>query len=145
MVSVLDDERLYDFTGGRPVPLDQLRERYERLAAGHSADGTQLWLNWITRLEPDGEAVGFVQATVTDDGQAAEVAWLVGVPWQGRGLASEAASAAVGWLVGEGVRTIRACIHPDHEASGRVASRAGLEPSGEAVDGEVVWHRSAPP
>ena len=61
----------------------------------------------------------------------------------GPGYAAEAAAAVVGWLAGGGVRTIEAHIHPDHHASGRVAARAGLEPSTDVVDGEVVWRRPA--
>jgi hypothetical protein len=38
---------------------------------------------------------------------------------------------------------VRALIHLDHAASARVAARAGLEPTSELVDGEVVWRRLA--
>jgi len=145
MVSVLDDERLHDFTGGHPASRDELRARYERQAAGRSSDGTEQWCNWIIRVQPGGAAVGFVQATVTDAGGAASVAWVVGVPWQGRGYAAEAATGVAGWLGGAGVRTIEAYIHPDHEASGRVATRAGFAPSVDMVDGEVVWRRPVDP
>ena len=143
MVSVLGDERLHDFTGGHPLPRDELRARYERRAGGWSSDGTEQWCNWILRVRPGGDAVGFVQATVTDAGAAATVAWVVGVPWQGQGYAAEAAAAVAGWLAGAGVRTIEAHIHPDHEASGRVATWAGFAPSADMVDGEVVWRRPA--
>ena len=72
----------------------------------------------------------------------AEVAWVIGVPWQGRGYATEAAQALVAWLEGVGVTTITAHIHPDHEASAVVASRAGLSPTTELEDGERVWRRT---
>ena len=139
MVVVLGDGRMYEFTGGAPLPLDQLRERYRRLAVGRSTDGSELWFNWIVRLIADGVAVGVVQATVAAEGSSADVAWEVGVPWQGRGIASEAAVAIVDWLVGRGVVDISACIHPDHHASARVAARAGLTATSEIVDDEVVW------
>ena len=144
MAGVLGDERLHDFTGGQPLSPEQLRARYERLAGGWSPDGAEQWCNWIVRIRPGGDAVGFAQATVTGDGSAATVAWVVGVPWQGRGYAAEAAAALVTRLADVGVRTIEAHIHPDHHASGRVAARAGLEPSTEVIDGEVVWRRPAP-
>ena len=144
MITVLDDARMYEFTGGRPPSLDQLRERYRRLAVGQSADGSQQWLNWIVRLAADDVAVGVMQATVVAAGTAADVAWEVGVPWQGLGIASEAAGAVVEWLLAQGVDAITACIHPDHQASGRVAERAGLSPTSEHVDGETVWRRTNP-
>jgi RimJ/RimL family protein N-acetyltransferase len=144
MASVIGDDRLHEFTGGQPLSPEQLRARYERLAGGWSSDGAEQWCNWIVRVRPSRDAVGFAQATVTGDGSAATVAWVVGVPWHGRGYAAETAAAVVGWLAGAGVRTIEAHIHPDHHASGRVAARAGLEPSTEVIDGEVVWRRPAP-
>jgi RimJ/RimL family protein N-acetyltransferase len=143
MVEVLADERMHEFTGGRPLALNELRTRYQRLAVGHSADGTELWFNWIVRMTADGQPVGVMQATVAADSASADVAWEVGVPWQGRGVASEAASAVVEWLVDHDIVLIRALIHPDHTASARVAARAGLEPTPELVDGEVVWRRIA--
>jgi RimJ/RimL family protein N-acetyltransferase len=84
-----------------------------------------------------------VQATLTRQagGWTAEVAWVVGVPWQGRGYASEAARALVGWLVEAGAGEIVAHVHPGHTASERVAAAAGLVATGEEVDGERVWRR----
>ena len=146
MAGVVADPRMYEFTGGEPPTVEQLRDRYRRMAVGHSADGTEWWLNWIVRA-PAGatsiDAVGVVQATVTDDGATAEVAWEIGVPWQGQGLASEAAASMVAWLIDAGVGTVTACIHPEHDASAAVAARAGLAPTSEVVDGEQVWRRAA--
>jgi RimJ/RimL family protein N-acetyltransferase len=143
MVTVLDDERMYEFTGGCPPSLDELRDRYRRLIVGYSADGSQRWLNWVVRLTAEDLAVGAMQATLTTERSSADVAWEIGVPWQGRGIASEAASAVVQWLLDQGVGTITAYIHPEHHASGRVAASAGLAPTSTAVDGETVWHRMA--
>ena len=142
LIAVYDDTRMYEFTGGRPPSLDQLRERYRRLVVGRSADGSQQWLNWVVRLVAGEVSVGVMQATVVDAGSAADVAWEVGVPWQGRGIASEAASAVVDWLIGQGVRTIRAYVHPEHDASSHVAARAGLSPTADLVDGETMWRRT---
>lgn len=140
MVDVIREESLYEHTGGRPLSLEELSSRYQRLAVGRSADGEQAWLNWIIRLRDGDVAVGTVQATIT--GAAAQIAWVVGVPWQRRGVATEAAAALVVWLEGRGVQEISANIHPRHVASQRVASRAGLAPTREVLDGEQVWRRS---
>ena len=143
MTDVLGDERLYAFVGGHPPTRAQLRARYARLVVGRSPDGAQQWRNWIARLR-DGRAVGTVQATVTAAGRAAEISWVIGVAWQGQGLASEAAQGLVAWLASRGVRTITAHVHPDHRASATVAARAGLAPTDEMHDGEQVWRRDAP-
>ncbi len=142
MVAVLNDKRMYEFTGGRPPTLEELRRRYEQLAVGHSRDRTEQWFNWLGRLTDIGRAVGAVQATVAADHTTAEVAWEIGVQWQGHGIASEAATAVVDWLTENGVRDLRAAIHPSHQASARVAERLGMAPTDELVDGEVVWRRA---
>ncbi|GII63799.1 acetyltransferase [Sphaerisporangium krabiense] len=139
MVEVLAGEDLYVFIGGAPPGLDDLRSRYARLVAGRSPDGGQDWLNWIVRREGDGRAVGTVQATVTGAGRRAEIAWVVGTAWQGRGYASESAAAMAGWLRAQGVTVLQAHIHPGHEASMKVAARIGLRPTGLVEDGERVW------
>lgn len=140
MVAVLDDERLHEFTGGRPATLPELRDRYTQLEAG-SPYPDELWLNWIARLRRELNAIGIVQATVRarECQRKAYVAWVIGTAWQNQGFASEAAGALVAWLRGWGIRDIRAHIHPAHRGSEQVALRAGLEPSDEIVEGERVW------
>ena len=89
----------------------------------------------------DERPVGAMQATVAADGSSADVAWEVGVPWQGQGLAR--ARRPSSWLLDHGVPLIRALSYPEHSASARVAARAGLEPTTQLVEGEVMWHRMA--
>ncbi|MET7424985.1 GNAT family N-acetyltransferase [Dactylosporangium sp. NPDC005555] len=136
MVGVLGAQELHEFIGGRPADLFELRRRYERMTAG-PGDPDEVWLNWIMRRAEDGVAVGTVQATVTRD--AAEVAWVVGVPWQGRGYAAEAAAALVDRLFAQGVHAVTASIHPEHHASAAVAAKAGLVATDRVVDGERIW------
>ena len=81
--------------------------------------------------------IGYLQATLEDD--QADIAWLVGSEWQGKGFASEGASRLVAWLGNCGVGCISARIKPGHAASFKVASAAGLEPVGYQEDGEDVW------
>lgn len=145
MAIVLGDPRLHEFIGGSPPGALELRAQYRRWAAG-SGNPDELWLNWVVRLRATGEAVGFVQATVArPPGRplAAEVAWVTGVPWQGRGFAAEAATALVGWLAEAGVADVTACIHPRHRASERVAERVGFLLTSGTVKGERVWRYQA--
>jgi len=146
MAVVLSDPRLHEFIGGSPLGALELRAQYRRWAAG-SSNPDELWLNLVVRLRATGEAIGFVQATVARHpgrGLAAEVAWVTGVPWQGRGFAAEAAGALVDWLAAAGVAELTACIHPQHRASERVAERIGFALTGAMVNGERVW-RYRPP
>ena len=141
MVEVLSAPALYEFTGGAPPSLERLRARYARQAVGHSPDGRQGWINWIARERETGVAVGTVQATLTtQDGRLeAEIAWVIGAARQRRGYGTEAAGAMVEWLRTQGIKTITADIHPDHEASMGVARRLGLAPSPVIEDGETRW------
>jgi RimJ/RimL family protein N-acetyltransferase len=144
MTRVLSAPELYEFTGGAPPTLAELHARYTRQCAGRSPGGRQEWRNWILRLRPYGAAVGYVQATIVAGGARAEIAWVVGLPWQGRGYAGEAARALADWLEARGVREVIACIRPGHHASAAVARRAGLSPTERYQDGERVWRRGGP-
>jgi RimJ/RimL family protein N-acetyltransferase len=148
MAVVLAAPSLYVVTGGEPPTADELRDLYAAQVAGPE-DGDEAWRNWIVRegaehaADDGGAATGYVQATVT--GTTADVAWVIGEPWQGRGYASEAAQAMVGWLGTHGVRTVTAHIHPDHDASAAVADRVGLKPTLTVEDGERLWRMQLDP
>jgi RimJ/RimL family protein N-acetyltransferase len=142
MASVLDDPRLFVFTGGSPSTLDELRDRYQRQVIGWSHDRRERWLNWILRERGTGQAIGTTQATITIDGEAVigEVAWIVGSRHQRRGYAREAADAMAAWLRAQGARSLFAEICPEHEASMNVARHLGLKPGDEILEsGETRW------
>jgi RimJ/RimL family protein N-acetyltransferase len=139
MVAVLADPQLYAFTGGAPPSREALRGRYERWAAG-SPDPAVSWCNWAIRLRSADCLTGTVQATISTHGEpVAEIAWVVGIQWQGQGIATEAARALVGWLGRQSVRTVIAHIHPRHRASAAVAAAAGLAATRQSVAGETRW------
>ncbi|MCV2369675.1 GNAT family N-acetyltransferase [Roseateles oligotrophus] len=69
MFGVLSDPAIYEFENSPPASAQWLAERYARLERRASADGSETWLNWIVRL-PSGEAAGYVQATLLQNGRA---------------------------------------------------------------------------
>ncbi|MFI0737237.1 GNAT family N-acetyltransferase [Streptomyces sp. NPDC021100] len=143
MAVVLSDPALYAFIGGTPDSPRALRSRYRRMMSG-SPDPAVSWLNWVIRFRDEPCLTGTVQATVTASGSGrnAEIAWVVGTPWQGRGIATEAARGLVDWLGRQSVRTVIAHVHPEHRASAAVAAAAGLVPTDEWHEGEIRWcHR----
>ena len=144
MVEVLGDPALYEFVGGTPPTLDQLQRRYRAQSIGHSADGQQWWCNWIVITLVESRPVGYVQATVERSSGvlAADVAWVIRPQNQGRGLATEAASAVIEWLSQCGVVRYAAYIHPDHAASSRVALKIGMHRTALTNDGEIRWESS---
>jgi RimJ/RimL family protein N-acetyltransferase len=143
MAAVLSDPALHTFTGGAPDTPQALRSRYQRMTAG-SPDPNVSWLNWVIRLRDEASLTGTVQATIGpgDHGTTAEIAWVVGTAWQGRGIATEAARGLVGWLSHQPIQTLIAHIHPGHQASAAVAAAAGLTPTDEWHEGEIRWRRS---
>ncbi|PAZ16258.1 GNAT family N-acetyltransferase [Streptomyces sp. SA15] len=143
MAVVLSDPALHTFIGGTPDSPQALRSRYQRMTAG-SGDPAISWLNWVIRLRDKSCLTGTVQATVSRSahGLVAEIAWVVGTPWQGRGIATEAAQGLVAWLSRQPVHTVIAHIHPEHRASAAVAAAAGLAPTDAWQEGEIRWHGS---
>ena len=139
LAPLLDDPTLHTYTGGRPLPVEELRERYEHQVGGRSGDGSQLWFNWIVRDRATHDALGFVQATVEVASGVADVAWVIASQYQGHGYAREAASAMVAWLRASGITTVTAHVHPANEASAAVADAIGLAATPVVVDGEIRW------
>jgi RimJ/RimL family protein N-acetyltransferase len=145
MAGVLADPALHAFIGGAPLSRPELRARYERLAAG-SPDPAVSWCNWVIQVRDPGCLAGTVQATIAGASElTAQVAWVVGTPWQGRGIATEAARALVAWLGRRQVRAVIAHIHPGHVPSAAVAAAAGLCPTDQWQDGERWWGLVLPP
>ena len=134
MAKVLSDPDLYTFIGGQPPSVEAVEDRYRRQLAGPDREDEQ-WLNWV--MQRDDELVGYVQATITGD--TAEIAWVVGTPWQGNGYAKEAALGLVRWLDAQGIERVIAHVHPDHAASAAVTTAAGLTRTDQLDDGEYLW------
>lgn len=132
MTHVLGSPSLYTFIGGTPPTIEELRQRYEVQTRGSSADGSETWLNFI--VVDGGSPAGYVQATITGD--TAEIAWVIGAEFQGRGLGSTGAQLLCSELAIRGVHQILAHIHPDNAASEKIARRLGMKPTDIWQDGE---------
>ncbi|MCC3769212.1 GNAT family N-acetyltransferase [Streptomyces sp. UNOC14_S4] len=144
-VTLFDDARLHEWTGGAPSSLEELAAKYRRQSAGQSPDGRQGWLNWMLRRLADGRLVGTVQATLhhpDEGGTEAGLAWVIGSDHQGNGYGREGALAMAGWLRAHGVGGLTAHIHPRHEASIGIARALGLSATDTMSEGEVLWRDS---
>ena len=148
MVGLLADRALYAFYADEASPsLEELRERYARQAAGVSPDGRETWHSWILRERGTARCVGFVQATVRDTdllgrGRSAELAWVVGTAYQGRGFATEAARAVLDHERHgpDAVTAVEAHIAEGNAASETVEAAVGLRATDEHDDdGERLW------
>ena len=144
MVDVLAPRELYEYYPDQESPtLAELRATYTRQTRGHSHDRTQTWHNWVIRLSATKEAVGFVQVTATGD--TAEIAWVLGLPWQGMGYAVEAAravrDACLRGDTGEEIVSVICHIAPTHLKSQSVAKGLGMHPTEQWHDGEIRWEQ----
>ena len=128
MFEVLSDLAIYHFGNRAPVSLDGLRQRFQRLASGHSPDGREHWLNWVVRL-PDGALAGYVQATIDADGHAT-IGYELGSAWWGRGVATQAVACMIDELQAcYRIGSLRASLNPDNQRSMRLLLRLGFEPA----------------
>ena len=125
MFAVLCDPAIYEYENEPPPSLDWLRTRFAKLEARQSADGQQLWLNWVIRL-PTSELIGFVQATVRPNGNAG-IAYVLASAYWGRGLARDAVAALMTALVERyRVRTFAAVLKRENFRSVKLILRGLL-------------------
>jgi RimJ/RimL family protein N-acetyltransferase len=138
MFPLLSDRQLYQFTGGEP-PGSQadVAKWFTALESRLSPDGAERWLTWIVQLVESSVSIGYVQATVKEGN--ADIAWLIGIDWQGQGYATEATRSLVDWLNENQIYNRTAHIHADHLVSQRVAFSLGLHRSGLLHEQEEIW------
>ena len=125
---VLADPRQLEYLDhGAPASLEALRERHRKLESRRSADRREHWLNWaLLHIDGDGNAIGFVQATVLAD-RRAWVAYQVAFAHWGQGLATEATRAMLEHLSAHyGVTQCMATVDARNARSWRLLERLGF-------------------
>ena len=147
----LQHAALYAFVADTPpASVEALQERYARLARRVSPDGTEEWLNWALYGLTEARLVGYVQATLPEEGDASIAYVLVPEAW-GRGYAREAVAAMIEHLgAAYGRATARATVDTRNarsiallEALGfeRVRVREGAEWIGGVLTDEAEYRR----
>lgn len=127
MFVVLSDPAIYEFENAPPASLDWLRARFTKLETRLSGDGTERWLNWVIRL-PGSGLIGYVQATVTAEGDAT-IAYELSSPHWGRGLGYQAVRAMISELQSHyRVRRLYAVFKRANFRSRRLLERLGFAP-----------------
>lgn len=128
-----DPEVMRYISGGTPHTDEQIAAFVERQVRAQSELG---WCRWALQLrEPaagdPAEVIGFTGPGCTFAPDV-EVGWWVHRDLWGRGLAQEAARAAVDHcFAGLGLPRLICCVHPDNAASLRVAEKTGFVPFDE--------------
>ena len=150
MYEVLSDPAIYSYENAPPASLEWLRTRFAKLETRRSGDGREQWLNWVIRL-PSSKLIGYVQATVREDGSAG-IAYEMGSAWWGKGLAREAVAAMMRELAeGHGVTSFTAVAKRANYRSTRLLERLGFTPGDDALrarlgvdEDEVAMCRGTP-
>ena len=91
------------------------------------------YTHWALELRETGELVGRCGPYYPEGWPALEVGWLLGREHWGKGYASEAARAALGFAWSElGAERVVSLVLPGNERSARVARGLGGQPAGTA-------------
>jgi len=93
-------------------------------------------------LKPAGPLVGTIGLSLKREHVSAELGYWVGVPWWGRGIATEAARAMVDFAFRElGMHRVHAHHFVRNIASGRVLEKCGMREEGVHRDAVRKWGR----
>jgi len=132
----LQDERLYQYIPQDPLAGTALQDRYEALSSRRSPDGREAWLNWAVRERRSGDYAGTLETTVYKN-LTAEVAYMVFVPYQRRGLAAEACGRLLAHLFEDyQVSVVAAEIDTRNAASIALVESLGFERVGFQKDAD---------
>ena len=102
---------------------------------------------WTVVLKETGEVIGRA-GIMPGQGEIPELGYLIGAPWQRRGLGSEVCRAILDYARGElGFAGVRAVIHRDNIPSLALARRLGFHPEGETAGDKLslLWGQGQDP
>jgi [ribosomal protein S5]-alanine N-acetyltransferase len=142
MFDALSDRTLYRYIDeAPPASVDALAARYTRLESRRSGDGREHWLNWVVREPVSGQAIGFVQASVMENGTAF-VAYVIAPSSQGQGYGREATAAMIGELFARhGAKELRASVDARNAASIKLAAALGFTEA-RRDGGDIIFERA---
>lgn len=125
--AICSDPRVMQFVGNRqPWSREQTRAFIDRAVAQARQYG---YCQWPMVLKEDRSLIGFCGFARIDE--QIEIGWRLAVEHWGKGLATEAARAALDYgFATLGFEHVRATVQPGNEASLRVALKLGMRPEG---------------
>jgi RimJ/RimL family protein N-acetyltransferase len=130
MHRLMQDPDVMRYVGERRVPTAQDSWRAVAGWIGHWA--LRRYGQWAVIERESGQLIGRAGLINPEGWPGAEVGYLLGREWWGRGYATEAAQAALDWAFGErDFDRILSLIDPANVASRRVAERIGEHRQGE--------------
>lgn len=125
------DETVTRFIGGRPHTEEESWARLLRYIGHWSLMGYGYWLVEEKKTGAFVGEMGLADYRREIDpplGDAPEIGWVLAPAHQGQGYATEAVQAILEWAASElDAEVVVALIHPDNEASLKIAERFGFE------------------
>jgi RimJ/RimL family protein N-acetyltransferase len=139
------DARVTAFIGGEPRPRDLAWTKFGQAAAMWTLFG---YGNWAVIDRADATFLGICgfaqyERGIAELGGFPEAGWAFAAESWGRGIASEAISAMVGWADTNGVTETRCLIDDGNVASIKVATRNGYVPCA-TLTAKQVFRRQVP-
>ena len=136
--------RVTDFIGGAPRPRDVAWTKFGQAAAMWELFG---YGNWAVIDRADDAFLGVCglaqyERGITELAGFPEAGWAFAAASWGRGIASEAIGAMVGWADANGISDTRCLIDDGNIASVRVATRNGYTPCVTLPDKQVFTRRA---
>ncbi|MEZ5750963.1 MAG: GNAT family N-acetyltransferase [Paracoccaceae bacterium] len=125
---------------GGPMSRDEAWDDFMRM--------TGLWLLrghgvWVMETRDGAETAGFVLIGFEPGDAEPELGWFTTAPFEGKGLATEAARAVLRHAFGTlRLRTLVSYINPGNTRSRALARRLGAVPDG-MLDGSEIWRHIA--
>ena len=126
------DERIYEY-----IPLSRydtqgkLEDRFIELSLKGPGDGSTIWLNWMLKEKAINQYVGWVQATIYDNGKAA-LAYVIFPKYWKQGYAKEACDSIIDHIFSAySIESIYIEVDTRNTASIRLADRLGFALIGE--------------
>lgn len=114
LFSALNSYEVGQYIGGPDSEsLDQLIEKIKFVTDKSRWPTGQIWHNFVVKL--DNKVIGRIEAT--EVGNAAEIAYLIGLPWWGNGYGLEAANWLLDFLRIRKLDKVWATVDPENTAS----------------------------
>lgn len=97
---------------------------------------------WTILLKETGEIIGRAGLDMRAGFEEPELGFLIGVPWQGRGLAQEVCEAILFYAKAALECTqVQAMVEPENDVSFMLLDKLGFTPVGEYVKGDITYMR----
>ncbi len=132
---ILKDPAIYQFIPDQaPVSPEALRHQFERYARGPRTAVPEVWLNWGVFV--DKQPIGTLQATISVPTASAQIAYVFGMAYRHRGLASESVFTMTQWLFAQSLDVVTAVIDTRNEDSIRLVKRLGFRQEAQVFDAD---------